>query len=177
MNNLEDSAFNQLQKFGVYVASCENVHGNIKDRKDVSVIRSKDLNSIQLVVTELFGGPVEDCGGFTRSGLRYRLALPISSVVAEEQGVANTGSSVVILSSVPNSLIWDMDGMYGAIKGPRRYYGGVSTSGSASDSIIEGTSGADGVVTSRGSVSIANGNMSGDASGIPLLSPNPEFLW
>ncbi|OAE27850.1 hypothetical protein AXG93_1881s1420 [Marchantia polymorpha subsp. ruderalis] len=59
-----------------------------------------------------------DRGGFTRSGLRYRLPSPILPVVAEEdQGVVDTESSVVISSSVPTPLIWDMDGMYGAVRG------------------------------------------------------------
>ncbi|OAE21617.1 hypothetical protein AXG93_939s1250 [Marchantia polymorpha subsp. ruderalis] len=107
-------------------------------------------------------GPVKDYGGFTRSGLRYRLPSPISPVVAEEyQSVVDTESSVVQSSSVPTPLIWDMDGMYGAVKGPRRYSNAVGTielddfiqefdsggasigmSGDASSSISEGTSGA-----------------------------------
>lgn len=60
--------------------------------------------------------------------MRYWLPSPISPVVAEEdQSVADTESSVVISSGVPTPLIWDMDGMYGAVKGPRRYSGAVGT--------------------------------------------------
>ena len=83
-----------------------------------------------MVITELSGGPVgdlgADSGGFTRSGLRCRLPFPLPTVDAEEdEGVPNTKS--VLLSSVAAPLIWDMDGMYGAMKGPRRYSGAVGT--------------------------------------------------
>ncbi|OAE21594.1 hypothetical protein AXG93_939s1000 [Marchantia polymorpha subsp. ruderalis] len=88
-----------------------------------AVDRGLDLITGWLIYVSLTSsGPVEDRGGFTRSGLRYRLPSPISPVVAEEdQSVADTESSVVISSSVPTPLIWDMDGMYRAVKGPRRY--------------------------------------------------------
>lgn len=58
-----------------------------------------------LVVTEQFGGPVKECDGFTRNGLRYWLSLPISSIIVEKQGVANTEFFVLISSSVPILLI------------------------------------------------------------------------
>ncbi|PTQ47547.1 hypothetical protein MARPO_0007s0008, partial [Marchantia polymorpha] len=79
------------------------------------------------VITEEFGGSVEDRGGFTRSGLRYRLPHPSASVVVEAWSVADSGSLVVISSRVPHSWTGDMDGMYGAMKGPRRYSGAVGT--------------------------------------------------
>ncbi|PTQ40682.1 hypothetical protein MARPO_0038s0037 [Marchantia polymorpha] len=79
------------------------------------------------VITEEFGGSVEDHGGFTRSGLRYRLPHPSASVVVEAWNVADSGSLVVISSRVPHSWTGDMDGMYGAMKGPRRYSGAVGT--------------------------------------------------
>ncbi|OAE18538.1 hypothetical protein AXG93_625s1280 [Marchantia polymorpha subsp. ruderalis] len=126
-----------------------------------------------LVITEEFDGSFEDRGGFTRSELRYRLPHPSAAVVEEAQGVANSGSLMVISSSVSHSLTGDMDRIYGAMKGPRRYYGGVGRSGGASSSIIEGTSGA---ATSGGAVSIASSSMSGEATGVPLFNPIPEFF-
>lgn len=80
-----------------------------------------------LVMTEQLGDLVEDRKGFARSRLRYWLPLPISSVVAKEQDVVDTGCSMMISFSVSDLLIWDMDGMYGAMKGPLRYSGAVST--------------------------------------------------
>ncbi|OAE20887.1 hypothetical protein AXG93_3256s1340 [Marchantia polymorpha subsp. ruderalis] len=54
--------------------------------------------------------------------------------------------------------------------------GGVGTSGGASSSVSKGTSRGVGAVTSSGTVSIAGGSMSGDASGVPSFSPIPEFF-
>ncbi|OAE28672.1 hypothetical protein AXG93_312s1010 [Marchantia polymorpha subsp. ruderalis] len=76
----------------------------------------------ELVIMEEFGCSVED-RGFTQSGLRYRLIHPSASVVAEARGVADSESLVVMSSSVSHSLTGDMDGMYEAMKGPRRYSG------------------------------------------------------
>ncbi|OAE22123.1 hypothetical protein AXG93_1175s1330 [Marchantia polymorpha subsp. ruderalis] len=104
------------------------------------------------------------------------------TVVAEEyHGVADTESSVVISLSVPTPLIWDMDRMYGVVKGWCRYQGCASSSisGGASSSVSEDTSGgvgATGADTKSGRVSIADGGMSGDASGVPLFSSIPEFF-
>ncbi len=65
-------------------------------------------------------------GGVTRSGLRYRLPSPTSSVVEEDEVIVNNESSI-LPSSIATPLIWDMDGGSGAMKGPRRYSGVVGT--------------------------------------------------
>lgn len=78
-----------------------------------------------MIIIERFGGLVKDRGEFRRSGLRYQLPLFISTVGAEYQGASDPESSVFISSRVPISMIWDMDKMYVAMKGPRRYSGAV----------------------------------------------------
>ncbi|OAE31229.1 hypothetical protein AXG93_1293s1060 [Marchantia polymorpha subsp. ruderalis] len=75
----------------------------------------------ELIVTEQFDGPIKESEGFTRSGLRYRLPLPSSSVVAEASGVADSGASVVISSSVLHSFIGDirlLDGLFQHFEDP-----------------------------------------------------------
>jgi len=72
---------------------------------------------------EQFGGPVGDHGGdggVTRSGLRYRLPSPTSSIVEKDEVIVNNKSSI-LPSSIAAPLIWDMDGGSGALKGPRHY--------------------------------------------------------
>jgi hypothetical protein len=72
------------------------------------------------VITEQFGGPVVDRdgdGGVTHSGLRYQLPSPTSSVVEEDKVIMNNKFSI-LLSSIAAPLIWDMDGGFGAMKGP-----------------------------------------------------------
>jgi hypothetical protein len=56
-------------------------------------------------------------GGVTRSGLRYRLPSPTLSVVEEDEVIVNNKSSI-LPSSIVTALIWDMDGDFGAMKGP-----------------------------------------------------------
>ncbi|OAE21045.1 hypothetical protein AXG93_606s1310 [Marchantia polymorpha subsp. ruderalis] len=80
-----------------------------------------------LVITKEFGGLVEDRSGVTRSGLRYRPPLPSTTISAEDQGVAHLESSELIPFHVTTQLVWDMDGIYMAMKGLRRYYGAVGT--------------------------------------------------
>ncbi len=73
------------------------------------------------VITEQFVGPVKDHGGdggVTRSGLRYRLPSPTSSVVEEDEVIMDNKSSI-LPSSIAAPLIWDMDGGSRAMKGPR----------------------------------------------------------
>ncbi len=65
-------------------------------------------------------------GGVTRSGLRYWLPSPTSSVVEEDEVIMNNKSSI-LLSSIAAPLIWDMDGGSGTMKGPRRYSGAMGT--------------------------------------------------
>ncbi len=65
-------------------------------------------------------------GGVTCSGLRYRLPSPTSSVVEEDEVIVNKKSSI-LQSSITAPLILDMDGVFGAMKGPRRYLGAVGT--------------------------------------------------
>ncbi len=72
------------------------------------------------VIMEQFGGLVGDHGGdggVTRSGLRYWLPSPTSSVVEEDEVIVNNKSSILPFSIVA-PLIWDMDGGSGAMKGP-----------------------------------------------------------
>ena len=77
---------------------------------------------MELVITEPFGDPVADCGGFTRSGLRYQIPPSLPLVVEEDGSVLDTRSLVDYLSLVGVPLIWEMNG---AVKGPRRYSGAV----------------------------------------------------
>jgi hypothetical protein len=56
-------------------------------------------------------------GGVTHSGLRYCLPSPTSSVVEEDEVIMNNKSSI-LPSSIAAPLIWDMDGGFGAMKGP-----------------------------------------------------------
>jgi len=65
-------------------------------------------------------------GGVTRSGLRYRLPSPTSSIVEEDEVIVNNKSSI-LPSSIATPLIWDMDGGFGAMKGPRSYLGEMGT--------------------------------------------------
>jgi len=65
-------------------------------------------------------------GGVTRSGSRYRLPSPTSSVVEKDKVIVNNKSSI-LLSSIMTPLIWDMDRSFGAMKGPPRYSGVVGT--------------------------------------------------
>lgn len=81
----------------------------------------------ELVITEPFGITSEDQSGFTRSGLRYWIPLPMLSVGAEDQDVNHTKSFVLISSSVKTMLISDMDGMYGTMKYPQQYSGIINT--------------------------------------------------
>ncbi len=74
-------------------------------------------------------------GGVTRSGLRYRLPSPTSSVVEEDEVIVNNKFSI-LPSSFATSLIWDMDGGFGAMKGPRRYSGVVGTIMSHTDTTM-----------------------------------------
>jgi len=81
------------------------------------------------VITEQFGGLVGDHGGdggVTRSGLKYQLPSPTSSVVEEDEVIVNNKSSILPFS-IATPLIWDMDGGSGAMKGPRRYSGVMGT--------------------------------------------------
>ncbi len=64
--------------------------------------------------------------GVTRSGLRYRLLSPTSSVVEEDKVIVNNKFSI-LPSSIAAPLIWDMDGGSGTMNGPRRYSGAVGT--------------------------------------------------
>jgi hypothetical protein len=68
---------------------------------------------------------VED-GGVTRSGLKYWLPSPTSSIVEEDEVIMDNKSST-LPSSIAAPLIWDMDGGFGAMKGPRCYSGAVGT--------------------------------------------------
>jgi len=55
------------------------------------------------VITKQFGGLVGDCdanGGVTRSGLRYRLPSPTSSVIEEDEVIVNNKSSIL-----PSSIV------------------------------------------------------------------------
>ena len=79
---------------------------------------------MELVITEPFGDPVADRGGFTRSGLRYQIPSPLPLVARKDESVLDTTSSVDFLSLVGVPLIWVMDG---AVKGPRRYSGAVGS--------------------------------------------------
>jgi hypothetical protein len=50
------------------------------------------------VITEQFGGPVGDLGGnggVTRSGLRYQLPSPTSSIVEEDEVIVDNKSSIL----------------------------------------------------------------------------------
>ncbi len=81
------------------------------------------------VITKQFGGPMRDHGGdggVTCSGLRYLLPSPRSSVVKEDKVIMDNKFSI-LPSSIVAPLIWDMDGGFGAMKGPRRYSGAVGT--------------------------------------------------
>jgi hypothetical protein len=69
---------------------------------------------------EQFGGLVGDHdgdGGVTRSGLRYQLPSPTSSVIEEDKVIVNNKFSI-LPSNIVAPLIWDMDGGSGAMKGP-----------------------------------------------------------
>jgi hypothetical protein len=80
------------------------------------------------VIVEQFSGPVEDrdlgASGYTRSGLRYR--PPSFSVEEGEESVVDT-EVLVRTSCISAPLPWDMDEMYGATKGPRRFSGAMGT--------------------------------------------------
>ncbi|OAE25150.1 hypothetical protein AXG93_3217s1680 [Marchantia polymorpha subsp. ruderalis] len=54
--------------------------------------------------------------------------------------------------------------------------GGVGTRAGASGSIIEGTSGVAGAGTNSDAVSVASSSTSGEATGVPLFIPIPEFF-
>ncbi len=71
------------------------------------------------VITEQFGGPVGDHGGdgVTRSGLRYWLPSPSSSIVEEDEVIVDNKSSI-LPSSIAAPLIWDKDEGSGAMKRP-----------------------------------------------------------
>ncbi len=56
-------------------------------------------------------------GGVTRSGLRYQLLSPTSSVVEENKVIVDNKSSI-LPSNIMAPLIWDMDGGSEAMKGP-----------------------------------------------------------
>jgi hypothetical protein len=58
-----------------------------------------------------------DHGGVTRSGLRYWLPSPTSSVVEEDEDIVDNKFSI-LPSSIAAPLIWDMDRGFGAMKGP-----------------------------------------------------------
>ncbi len=58
-----------------------------------------------------------DHGGVTRSGLRYRLPSPTSSVVEEDEVIVNNKFSILPSSSAA-PLIWDMDGGFWGYEGP-----------------------------------------------------------
>jgi hypothetical protein len=78
---------------------------------------------------EQFDGPVGDHGGdggVTRSGLRYWLPSPTSSVIEEDEVIVDNKPST-LSSNIMAPLIWDMDGGSGAMKGPQRYSGEVGT--------------------------------------------------
>jgi hypothetical protein len=65
-------------------------------------------------------------GGVTRSGLKYQLPSPTSSVIEEDEVIVDNKSSILI-SSIAAPLIWDMDEGSGAMKGPQHYLGAVGT--------------------------------------------------
>jgi hypothetical protein len=69
---------------------------------------------------------VGDHGGIMRSGLRYRLPSPTSSVVEENEVIVNYKFSI-LPSTIAATLIWDMDRGSRAMKGPRRYSGAIGT--------------------------------------------------
>jgi hypothetical protein len=47
-------------------------------------------------------------------------------VVEEDEVIVNNKSSI-LLSSIAAPLIWDMDGGFAAMKGPRHYLGAMGT--------------------------------------------------
>jgi hypothetical protein len=63
-------------------------------------------------------------GGVTRSGLKYWLPSPTSSVIVEDEVIVNNKFSI-LPSSIVAPLIWDMDGGFGAMNGPRHYSSAV----------------------------------------------------
>jgi hypothetical protein len=65
-------------------------------------------------------------GGITRSGLKYQLPSPTSSVVEEDKVIVDNKSSI-LSSNIVTSLIWDMDKGSRAMKGPRHYSGAMGT--------------------------------------------------
>ncbi len=65
-------------------------------------------------------------GGVTHSALRYQLPSPTSLVVKKDEVIVNNKSSI-LSSSITAPLIWDMDGGFGAMKGPRCYSGAMGT--------------------------------------------------
>jgi len=78
---------------------------------------------------EQFGGPMGDHGGnggVTRSGLRYQLPSPTSLIVEEDELIVDNKFSI-LPSSIAAPLIWDMDGGFGVMKGPRHYSSAVGT--------------------------------------------------
>ncbi len=56
-------------------------------------------------------------GGFTRSGARYRPPF-LTPLFDDEEEIVVDDPSSELPSSFVAPLIWDMDGGYGAMKGP-----------------------------------------------------------
>jgi hypothetical protein len=56
-------------------------------------------------------------GGVTCNGLKYQLPSPTSSVVKEDEVIVDN-KFFILLSNIEAPLIWDMDGGFGAMKGP-----------------------------------------------------------
>jgi len=69
------------------------------------------------VITKQFSGPVGDHGGVTHSGLKYWLPSPTSLIVEEDEVIVDN-KFFIFPSSIVAPLIWDIDGGYGATKGP-----------------------------------------------------------
>jgi hypothetical protein len=71
-----------------------------------------------------------DCGGYTKSGLRYQAKSPVGRVDFEllEEGskVEDPGSAIPL--QIEFFLSWlDMNETYGATRGPRRFFGKIDT--------------------------------------------------
>jgi hypothetical protein len=71
-----------------------------------------------------------DCGGYTKSGLRYQAESPVRRVdfeLLEEGSIVEDSRSTIPVETEFVPSWWDTDETYGATKGPRRCSGRIGT--------------------------------------------------
>jgi hypothetical protein len=87
-----------------------------------------NFDSLTIVTTANFSPP--GCGGYTRSGQQFQVSSPIRRVDFDTIQVESSNKDFVATEEPIADFVlsgWDMEEIYRAIRGPRRFSGKICT--------------------------------------------------